>query len=331
MDVALFLVTQYDSARDLRGVSEELVTQTELARDGGFSGVCVGEHHVTEDAYLLNESVLAHVAGHVGEMWLGTGMSLLPYHNPVRIAEFGATMDVLTGGRFRLGVAQGYRPAEFEAFGIDRRDAVGRLVEGIEVIERLWTEESVTYEGDHFQLDDVSINPKPLQEPRPPIWVGASNESSIRRAARIADGWVGAHVPLSVAATQAEAFRDERTRSEGGDATVGLAREVFVADTTEKAEAIVRDPLMGKYESYSEWGQDDAIAGDDFDSPWDKLQHERFLVGDPEDVREGIERYRDAMDLDLLVVRTQFPGLSFADVHRSLELLTEDVLPAVTA
>ncbi len=330
MEFGLFVVTQYEMDRAMDGIADELITQTELARDLGFSSIQVGEHHVTDEhQYLLNEPVIAHVAEHVGDMGLATGMCLLPYHNPVRVAEYGATMDVLTGGQFTLGVALGYRQQEFDVFGVERSDALGRLVEGVEIIKRLWTEESVTYDGDHFQLDEVSVNPKPIQEPRPDVVVGASNESSVRRAARIADGWLGAHVPFGQATDQAGAFRDEREKEGADEGFVGIAREVFVADTTEKAEAAVKDHLMGKYESYSEWGQDDVIEGDDFGSPWEKLKHERFLVGTPAEVCEELERYEASLDPDMLVVRTQYPGMEFEDVHRSIELLGEEVLPEV--
>lgn len=328
MDLGYILVTQYDDARSIAGVGGELVDQTGLAREAGFDGLFVSEHHVTDDVYLANEAVLAHVAEHAGDMTVGTGMCLLPYHNPVRIAEFGATMDHLTGGAFTLGVAQGYRQAEFDAFGIERESAPGRLVEGIEVIQALWTEDSVTYHGEHFDLEDVSINPRPVQKPRPPILAGASNESSIRRAAHYADGWVGAHVPFDAASAQVADFRDE-CAAVGRDKQVGLAREVFVAETDEAAEAAARESLMGKYDSYVEWGQDDVIASDDFDSPWDKLRQQRFIVGSPETVTGELRRYDEAMDLDWLWARMQYPKTDLADVRRSIQLFGDDVLPAL--
>lgn len=328
MEFGLFVVSQYEMTRPMDSIADELITQTKMARDHGFSSLHVGEHHVTDEhQYLLNEPTLAYVGSHIGDMSLETSMCLLPYHNPVRIAEYGATMDVLTGGQFTLGVALGYRQQEYDVFGVDRSDAVGRFVEGIEIIKRLWTEEAVDYDGEYFQLEGVSVNPKPLQDPRPNIIVGASNESSVRRAARITDGWLGAHVPFNQAADQAHAFRDERNQQEKEPGFVGLTREVFVAESTAEAEDIVKDHLMSKYESYSDWGQDDVIEGDDFDSPWEKLKHERFLVGTPAEVIEGIERYEEQIDLDKIMIRTQFPGMAFEDVHRSIELLGDEVLP----
>ncbi len=329
MEFGLLLVTQYDESRSMHGIGDELVEQTQLARDVGFDALTIGEHHVTDsDQYLLNEAALAYVAQHVGEMNLASTLVLLPYHNPVRIAELGATLDVLTGGQFRLGVGLGYRQKEYDVFGIERKDAPGRLTEGVEIIKRLWTEPSVDFDGEYFQLEDVSIRPQPIQDPRPPIWVGASNESSVRRGARIADSFLGAHVPFDLAHRQITDFRDERSKTDYGPGEVGLIRETFVGETTEHAEKAVREPLMGKYESYSDWGQDDVIEDDDFGSPWEKLRHERFLVGSPDDVIDDLQRYQDAMDLDRLVIRTQFPNSNFDDVHESIRRFGEEVVPS---
>jgi alkanesulfonate monooxygenase SsuD/methylene tetrahydromethanopterin reductase-like flavin-dependent oxidoreductase (luciferase family) len=328
MDFGLLAVTQFEVDRDLRGIGDELVRQTDLANNAGFDLISIGEHHFTDShQYLLNESCLAHIADHVGDMRLVASLVLLPYHNPARIAELGATLDILSDGQFTLGVGLGYRQQEYDVFGVDRDDAVGRFIEGVEIIRRLWTEDHVTYHGKHFDLEEVAIRPQPLQDPRPPIWAGASNEASVRRAARTTDAFLGAHVPFDLAQRQIADFRDERAETDRGEGEVGLIREAFVAETTEEAERLVREPLMGKYESYSNWGQDDVIGGDDFDSPWDKLRHERFLVGTPAEVLDDIERYREAMDLDYLFVRTQFPGLAPEDVHSSIELFGDEVIP----
>ncbi len=122
MNLELLLVTQYDRDRDLTGIGDELRQQVALARAGGLDGVGVSEHHITTDQYLLNEPIIGHLADTVGDMRLTMALCLLPYHNPVRIAEFDATIDVLSGGQFRFGVGLGYRDAEYEAFGVDRAD-----------------------------------------------------------------------------------------------------------------------------------------------------------------------------------------------------------------
>src|SRR3712207_4261870 len=136
--------------------------------------------------------LLGRLAADAGEMILGTNIILLPLHHPVEIAEQFATLDAMTSGRIVLGVGLGYRQEEFAAFGIPTRARVGRLTESIEIIKRLWTEDDVTYQGKHFQLTNVSIRPRPVQQPRPPIWVGATSEPAIRRAALHGDAWMAA-------------------------------------------------------------------------------------------------------------------------------------------
>src|SRR6185369_10221341 len=114
--------------------------------------------------------VLARLTAHTGPMRLLTGIVLLPLHSPVEIAEQGATLDVMSGGRFVLGVGVGYRDVEWDAFGVARGEAVERSVAGTKLIARLWTEERVTYDGPFWRLADVPIRLRPIQRPRPPIW-----------------------------------------------------------------------------------------------------------------------------------------------------------------
>lgn len=328
MEFGYTLVSQYKQDRDITGIGSELTHQVELAREGGFDTVSVSEHHVTDDQYLNNDALLPYLANHVGDMGIGTGICLLPYHHPVRVAEWGATVDILTGGNFSLGVGQGYRDKEFDAFGIDKEDALGRFVEGVQIIKKLWMEDSVSYDGRHYELDDVSINPKPLQDPRPPIYIGASNTSSVQRAARIADGWLGAHVPLDVIDEYASAFRDERASTDHDGGYVSVGREAFVAETTGEAEEIVRETLMRKYERYIDWGQDEVFESDDFRSQWKQLKEDRFLVGSPDDIIREIEQYQETVDPDRIGVRMQYQGLDFKDVRSSIELFCEEVIPA---
>lgn len=323
MEFVYSVARQYSPSIDTRVIAHDVRDQVTTVRDAGFDGITVGEHHVTDDTYLLNEAVLAFAAPLAGDMHVSTGVCLLPYHNPVRIAEYGATMDVLTGGRFRLGVGLGYRPAEFAVFGVERSDAPGRLQEGIEVITRLWTEDDVTFDGEYFQYDHVSINPQPLQDPRPPIIVAASNEGTVRRAARIGDGWWGAHVPFDLLAEYVDAFHDE----DDGDGTIGVGRRIFVAETDEAAEHAVKGPLLDKYDSYVDWGQSDVFESDTFEQAWEELKDDRFIIGSPATVIEDIERYQTAFDLDFMSVSMQYPEMTFDDARSSVELFGHEVLP----
>ena len=128
-------------------------------------------------------------------MWIGTNVNLLPLHNPIELAEVGAFMDVMTGGKFLLGVGLGYRPEEYEMYRVPMSERVSRFDEGVEVIKRLWSEDKVTHQGRHWQFTNATIRPRPLQQPRPPIIIGAQVEAAIKRAATIGDGWLLVPIP----------------------------------------------------------------------------------------------------------------------------------------
>jgi hypothetical protein len=117
---------------------------------------------------------------------VGTGVLLLPLHHPVEVAEQMATLDAFAEGVV-VGVGSGYRDIEFDAFGIDKRERIGRMVEGIEIMNRLWTETDVTYEGNYYSLDEATITPRP--EEKPTVWIGANHPRAVERAARIGDAW----------------------------------------------------------------------------------------------------------------------------------------------
>ena len=120
-------------------------------------------------------------------MMLGIGVLLINLHNPVYVAETVATMDVIAGGNMAFGVGLGYRDVEFDAFGVRRGERVKRFVDCLELVKRLWTEESVSFESEHCTLKDVRMNMRPVQKPHPPIWFAANSDPAVKRAAHMGD------------------------------------------------------------------------------------------------------------------------------------------------
>src|SRR3989449_10104140 len=156
-------------------------------------------------------------------MTLGTRVLLRPLHPPVEIAERLATLDVITDGHLIFGVGLGYRDVENVAMGHDPKERVGRLIEGLEIVERLWSGEPVAYEGRHFSLRGARISMRPLQNPRPPIWLAANGDAGVRRAARLGDAWLmNPHAKLATLERQLELFRAAR-RQLGRPAAIAAA------------------------------------------------------------------------------------------------------------
>jgi alkanesulfonate monooxygenase SsuD/methylene tetrahydromethanopterin reductase-like flavin-dependent oxidoreductase (luciferase family) len=152
----------------------------------GFRHMFMVEHHSTGQGQVsASMTLLAYLAAKTQQIRLGTAVVVLPWHNPVLIAEQAATLDLLTGGRFDFGVGKGYRKAEFDAFCIPLEEASERFDEAIEVIRKAWTsEDRFSHHGKRWNFENILVEPAPLQQPHPPLWLAAGSPDSIRRAAR---------------------------------------------------------------------------------------------------------------------------------------------------
>ena len=156
----------------------------------GFDTVWLTEHHFVKDGYLPSVlTMAAAVAGRTSRVTIGAGsVMLLPLHDPLRVAEDAAVVDILSRGRLRMGFGIGYVEEEFEAFGVTRSARAPLLEESIEIIRKAWRPEPIRHTGTRWQLPEVDVHPKPLQEGGPQIYIGGRAETPIRRAARIGDG-----------------------------------------------------------------------------------------------------------------------------------------------
>ena len=166
---------------------------------------------------------------------------LVPLHHPVDLAERVATMDIITGGRFALSAALGYRDEEYNAFGLPRRRRVSRYLECLEVMRQLWTQDEVTFHGEHFDLDRAQMTLRPIQQPHPPIWVAANGDAAIKRAARRGFTWyVNPHATYTNIKRQTELYH-ATAEAAGSDAPQDLpiARELYVHESREQALAEV--------------------------------------------------------------------------------------------
>ena len=310
---------------------QEHVEQVRLACAVGFTSVWASQHYLSAPfTYFQPIPTLGRIAADAPGMTLGTGCLLLPLHHPVEVAEQIATLDVITGGRFVFGVGLGYRDVENEAMGQDPKTRVARLVEGLQVIEQLWNGEPVSYEGEHFRLRDVRISLRPLQRPRPPVWLAANADAGVRRAARLGDAWLmNPHATLPTLERQQALFR--ATRRELGRPPAletPLIKECYVAPASSTAFAEAAPFLDAKYRAYRRWEQDKALpAGETFAGSFEELARERFVIGDPARVVEEIARYRERLGVTAMIFRLQWPGMEQAKVLRSLRLLGEQVLP----
>jgi len=206
---------------------EAQVRVARAAEEAGFDSIWTGEHvampirnnpvpAAPETPFLDSIVALTNVAAHTRRVRLGTGILVLPHHNPVLIAKALASLDVVSGGRLITGFAAGYVEAEFAALGVDfhRRGAIAD--EYLAAIRALWTEELPRFHGRFAAFDGIRFEPKPVQQPHPPIVVGGHAAPALRRAAREGDGWYGFGLTVEAAAPLIREL--ERLRRELGRA-----------------------------------------------------------------------------------------------------------------
>ena len=178
--------------RDPAKLYEDIIEHTVWAEGLGYDYIFLTEHHFTHDDWAPSPlMLLSAIAARTKRVRLSTSIMLLPFYHPVRLAEDGAVLDIISGGRYELAAGLGYRPEEFGGYGMQLLSRSRRADEMLEIIRRLWDGETVNFKGKFFQVDNVRLSPRPVQQPRPPIMVGGYAPNAVKRAARMGDGLVG--------------------------------------------------------------------------------------------------------------------------------------------
>src|SRR5947208_3974006 len=206
------------------------------AEEAGFESVWTGEHVAmpirdnpvptpAETPFLDSLVALANVAAHTRRLRLGTGILVLPHHNPVLLAKALTTLDLVSGGRLIAGFGGGYVEAEFRALGVSFKERGAITDEYLEAIRVLWTEELPRFSGRFAAFDGIRFEPKPRQRPYPPIVVGGHAAPALRRAARFGDGWYGFGLTVEAAAPLVQELR--RLRAATGRPPLEISLTTF--------------------------------------------------------------------------------------------------------
>lgn len=313
---------------------QEALRQVELAESLGFDSVWLEEHHGTHGHYHPSPLIfLAGFATRTGRVRLGANIAILPLYHPVRFAEDVAQLDAMSGGRVNVGVAIGYRPEEFAAFQTSLDERGKQFVEMLKLIRRLWSEDAVTFESERYALKNFSLEPRPVQQPHPPIFIGGWGDLALKRAAVLGDAWIPGPTANLEKLLDAQAKYHAALAEQGIDPASRerpLTRDVVIASTDAEAEAQAERFLLAAYrDEYSTWkhpliGKSDSTATDQFA----ELRRDRFIIGGPKKVIEQIRYFEQRFGMNHLVCRLHFPGMPPEKVTESVRLLGKEVIPA---
>jgi alkanesulfonate monooxygenase SsuD/methylene tetrahydromethanopterin reductase-like flavin-dependent oxidoreductase (luciferase family) len=331
MKFGLFISAQQPRSDDSVGRFRECVEQARMARDVGFDAIAAGHHYLSPPYQSLqNLPLLARLAADTGSMQLCLSIVLLALLNPVQVAEDVASLDIMSEGRVVFGIGLGYREIEFEGFGVKVSHRVPRMLEALALIQRLWTEDSVTFEGRFFQVHGATSTIRPVQKPYPPVWVAANADAAVLRTARMGLPWfINPHAALPTIERQWSRYK--QALAEAGQKMPQarpITLELHVAPSREEAVETARPFLAAKYEAYAEWGQDKVLPGDEnFRIGFDALARDRFILGTPDDVIEQIEARAARLESNYFFFRAGWPGMETRKIMRVIELMGQKVLP----
>jgi len=310
------------------------IEQVEIAEQSGFDSAWLSEHHFLEDGYCPSPLVMASaLLARTTSIKVGTSILILPLHDPVRIAEDCAVLDNISGGRFHLGVAIGYRKEEFDGMNVPMKQRPSRIEEGIEILKKCWAEEEFTYKGRRYEYNNINVTPKPVQKPTIPIYIGAFEEPAIRRAGRLGYPLMigpGRTMPMI---KDTLGFYNDEAKKHGVDHSKIkhiLLRETYVNVSSKKASELGDRLVISMYKFYFTLGIKMIIRGkqvSDINDPlFQYLAEDRFIIGDPDYCNDEITRYREEAGTDCILTRMVFPEATDEIIKESIKLFGKEVI-----
>ena len=324
--------------RPLQDLYKDHLEEAVLAEELGFNNVWASEHHFSEDAWNPSPvTFLAAVVARTERVRVGTYVLLLPFHNPVRVAEDIAVLDNISGGRVDLPVGVGSAAEEFHTFGIPFNERLGRTFEALRIIERCFAGEEFSYKGKYYDFPNVRMTTTPVQKPGPPIWVASMGDQSVAWTARR-----GYH--LAAGAGRGHAKYEELLVQYGHDRAkcqvASIPIRVHLAATREQAWAEAEAGLhqvLHFYRTRVDPKSATSAAGVLNDlPPVGEFRHvvgighrgSPFLVGTPDEVGRALAAYRDKR-LTHLSLNFHQPGMETSAVRRSMGMFARELMPSV--
>lgn len=315
-----------------RAPNERLYAQTleqiVWAEQLGFDAIWISEHHFLDDGYCPSVlTTAAHVAARTSRVRIGTSVLLLPLHDPLRVAEDAATVDILSGGRLDLGLGLGYREEEFAAFGVPRRQRPSRFEDGLAILQRALSGEPFTHAGRYRRIEaPIRVTPAPVQQPLP-IWCAAASVPAAERAAR-----ERLHLTIRGGRRVYNAWA-EGLRARGED--VGryqcvTRRSFYVTDDPDGAWAEIAPHVMYQTEAYEQWGFAGANVGADPRAELERRARATWMIGSPEQVAAAIRAEQERLPFTQIIGFGVPPGMDPEKMNPAIEHFAREVMPRLT-
>ena len=315
-----------------------------IAEEAGFDTATIGHHHFMPGNMSDPLTFLAAVAARTSTIRVGTGIFQLPIHNPVRVAEQVATIDQLSGGRVSLGVGMGWWPLEYEVNGSNFKERGARMEEALTILRLVWENENTSFDGRFWSFPELTVQPRPVQQPHPPLWVAGVAPAAVDRAARLGDEWIWGPVQSLAAGLRCLDIYNPACAAIGRPADWILRRYAWVGEDDEQVRTEVLptyvDGLMKHWRESAEEAEELELfarldAGEEISA--EDIAADRLLWGAPDRVISQIRDYERstgcthvhaAFGAGLPADSGQASLGSFDDISAMIRLFGREVIPA---
>ena len=338
MQFAAFALAGSSAREDPEVIFRRIVEYAIEAEELGYDSIWFAEHHFSNYGYIPNPLLMAtRIAAETSKIRVGTAVLVLPFWDPLRVAEDIALTDQLTNGRLEVGVARGYQPFEFRRFGLTMDDARDRTNEALAIISKALTGETFEFQGKYHQIPETTLYPKPRQQPHPPIWLAAATPESfdIGRRYGLRSLTTQSGRPVSVLEQSWANFQNSRKRFPDSPAEFGVQGQVVVTPTEDESRAQMEHFLyQARQATNLRHGREHIVSGVSEPLPFDgepdldEMFENRTLSGTPPSVIRKLKQYTDRADIEMLSCVMHGGGMTHATVMQSLRLFAKEVIPA---
>lgn len=322
---------------------DKLIEQIEYAEELGYHSVWLTEHHFSQYGRASVPVLAAQAIARTSRIRVSAAVVVLPFNNPIRVAEDWATLDHISKGRVDVGIGRGNQPAEFLGFDVSMNEAEQRFTEALEILRLAWTQERFSYDGEFWKIPELSVVPKPYTQPHPPLWQAALSDYTVKKVIdRGINGLIGPYLcPYEILKEQyfdvwhravAEAGRTDLQICHNEFVYVGESDAQVKADIEESVMWYIRtaakiwgernrDKVTEQYANYTDVLEYlDVVA---FSEVYDQLG----MFGTPDSVAEKIRWMRDEGGVDYMMNFMWFGGFDQDKALRNMELFAKEVMP----
>ena len=345
MEFGLFIEFSTRDGVSQAQVFDESFTLVDAAENLGADVVWLAEYHFEPDRSVLSApiTIASAIAARTKRVKIGTAVCVLPLRDPLRTAEEVATLDHISGGRLDFGIGRSALPMDYIGYGMDYRESRGRFTECLDIILKAWTMESFSYEGEFYSYQDVSVAPKPLQQPHPPIRIGATSAETFALIGRMGYPIFINPARVSSLSELAPMIQEyKKARREAGfseEVDIGLRLPLYVAETAEQAYSEPKESTMVGVQRLTSLIAHSATlqgVGDDRQAQaerlhkldYDNVLKNMVVYGTPEAVADRLHQLQEELGINQLVYEVNMGSRMPLELQmNAVRLIHEKVVP----